>query len=319
MKLLVTGGMGFIGSNFIRHMLNNYPKLQIVNLDKLTYAGNQNNLLDLKGNKKHIFVKGDICNRKIVEKAMKGCDAVVNFAAETHVDRSITDPYSFINTDVFGTYTLADVAAKQKIRKFVHISTDEVYGSREKGSFTEEDKLEPSSPYSASKASGDMIMNSYIVTKNLPASIVRPSNNFGPYQYPEKIMPLFITNLLQGKKVPLYGDGKNVRDWLFVRDNCRAIEKVLFKGKVGEIYNIAGGNEIQNVKLTKMILDGLGLNGSYIQKVKDRPGHDRRYSITSGKIRKLGWKPEWKFRDALAYTIEWYGMNSWWWKPLLKN
>ena len=319
MKLLVTGGMGFIGSNFIRHMLNNYPKLQIVNLDKLTYAGNPNNLLDLKGNKRHAFVKGDICNRKIVERAMKGCDTVVNFAAETHVDRSITDPYSFINTDVFGTYTLADVAAKQKIRKFVHISTDEVYGSREKGSFSEEDKLEPSSPYSASKASGDMIVNSYIVTKNLQASIVRPSNNFGPYQYPEKIMPLFITNLLQGKKVPLYGDGKNVRDWLFVIDNCRAIEKVLFKGNVGKIYNIAGGNEIQNVKLTKMILDGLNLDDSYIQKVKDRPGHDRRYSITSGKIRKLGWKPWWKFRDALAYTIEWYAMNHLWWKPLLKG
>lgn len=314
MRLLVTGGAGFIGSNFIRMIANKYPDYKIINFDKLTYCGNLANLKDI--NKNYKFVKGDICDKKAVEGVMKDCDIVLNFAAETHVDRSIIDAGVFVKTDVLGTYNLLEAARKFKIKKYVQVSTDEVYGSTEKGSFKETDNLMPNSPYAASKAGADMLVRSYIVTYKLPAIITRSSNNFGPYQYPEKVIPLFITNLLEGKKVPLYGDGLNVRDWLYVTDNCEAIDFVMHNGKEGEIYNIAGGNEIPNIKLTKMILEGVGRDERFIEHVKDRLGHDRRYSLDCSKINKLGWKPRFEFHKALKETIKWYKENGQWWKKL---
>jgi len=316
MKLLVTGGAGFIGSNFIRLIVNKYPDYKVVNLDKLTYCGNLANLKDIEKSKNYKFVKGDICDKKAVEEAMKGCDMVLNFAAETHVDRSIADAGVFVKTDVLGTYNLLEAARKFKIKKYIQASTDEVYGSIEKGSFKENDNLNPNSPYAASKAGADMLVRSYIVTYKLPAVITRSSNNFGPYQYPEKVIPLFITNLLEGKKVPLYGDGLNVRDWIYVIDNCEAIDFVMHNGKEGEIYNIAGGNEIPNIKLTKMILEGVGRDEGFIDYVKDRLGHDRRYSLDCSKINKLGWKPRFEFHKALKETIKWYKENESWWKKL---
>ncbi len=315
MKILVTGGAGFIGSNFIRYLLNKYPDYKIINLDKLTYAGNLDNLKDIQNNPRHIFIKGDICDKKIVEETVKdSIDAIVNFAAETHVDRSIADAGSFIKTDVFGTYRLLEASRKYDI-KFVQISTDEVYGSIENGSFKETDPLKPSSPYSASKAGADLLTHSYYTTYNLPVLITRSSNNFGPYQHPEKLIPLFITNALQDKPLPLYGDGKNVRDWIYVLDNCKAIDLVLHKGKEGESYNIGTGNEKTNLEMTHMILQELKKPKSLISSVKDRPGHDRRYSLDSTKIRKLGWKPQHEFEDAFKETIKWYKDNEWWWKP----
>src|SRR3989338_5524788 len=316
MKIVVTGGLGFIGSNFIRHMIKKYPNYRIVNLDKITYAGNPENLRDVEKNKNYKFVKGDICDKKIVERVIKDCDIVVNFAAETHVDRSIVDAGVFVKTDILGTYTLLEAAKKFKIKKYIQISTDEVYGSIEKGSFKENDNLNPNSPYAASKAGADMLVRSYIVTYKLPAVITRSSNNFGPYQYPEKVIPLFITNLLEGKKVPLYGDGLNVRDWIYVIDNCEAIDFIMHNGKEGEIYNIAGGNEIANIRLTKMILEGVGRDEGFIDYVKDRLGHDRRYSLDCSKINKLGWKPRFEFHKALKETIKWYKENELWWKKL---
>ena len=316
MKLLVTGGAGFIGSNFIRLIVNKYPDYKVVNLDKLTYCGNLANLKDIEKSKNYKFVKGDICDKKAVEEAMKGCDMVLNFAAETHVDRSIADAGVFVKTDVLGTYNLLEAARKFKIKKYIQISTDEVYGSIEKGSFKENDNLNPNSPYAASKAGADMLVRSYIVTYKLPAVITRSSNNFGPYQYPEKVIPLFITNLLEGKKVPLYGDGLNVRDWIYVIDNCEAIDFIMHNGKEGEIYNIAGGNEIANIRLTKMILEGVGRDEGFIDYVKDRLGHDRRYSLDCSKINKLGWKPRFEFHKALKETIKWYKENESWWKKL---
>jgi dTDP-glucose 4,6-dehydratase len=264
-------------------------------------------------------VKGDICNKKTVAKAMKGADAVINFAAESHVDRSIHGPEDFIKTDVYGAFVLLEEAKKQKVKKFVLVSTDEVYGSISKGSFTEESVLNPRNPYSASKAGADRLTYSYTQTFDLNASIVRPSNNFGPLQYPEKLIPFFVTNLLTGKKVPLYGDGKNIRDRLFVYDNCEAIETVLRKGKKGEVYNIAGNNEKTNVWMTKFILDWFGFGKEKIKYVKDRQGHDRRYSMKANKIKRLGWKPKGKFEDKLEFTIQWYAENTWWWKPLIKK
>ena len=316
MKLLVTGGAGFIGSNFIRLIVNKYPDYKVVNLDKLTYCGNLANLKDIEKSKNYKFVKGDICDKKAVEEAMKGCDMVLNFAAETHVDRSIADAGVFVKTDVLGTYNLLEAARKFKIKKYIQASTDEVYGSIEKGSFKENDNLNPNSPYAASKAGADMLVRSYIVTYKLPAVITRSSNNFGPYQYPEKVIPLFITNLLEGKKVPLYGDGLNVRDWIYVIDNCEAIDFIMHNGEEGEIYNIAGGNEIANIKLTKMILEGVGRDEGFIDYVKDRLGHDRRYSLDCSKINKLGWKPRFEFHKALKETIKWYKENESWWKKL---
>src|SRR3989338_8708606 len=264
MKILVTGGLGFIGSNFIRHILKKYS-YDIINLDRITYSGNPANLKDIEKNKKYKFFKGDICDSGIVETAMKGCDAVVNFAAETHVDRSVGNPESFISTNILGTYTLLESARKQKIKRFLHISTDEVYGSIETGSFNEDSRLNPSSPYSASKASADLLAMSYFATYIFPVIITRTSNNFGPYQYPEKLIPLFITNVLEGKKVPLYGDGRNVRDWIFVEDNCSGIDVVMHKGKIGEVYNISANNEMENVEITKMVLKKLGKDESFVE------------------------------------------------------
>ncbi|MCB4790637.1 MAG: dTDP-glucose 4,6-dehydratase [Elusimicrobia bacterium] len=317
MKLLVTGGAGFIGSNFIRHILNKYKNYSIINLDKLTYAGNLDNLKDLEKNGRHKFIKGDICDVKTIDKLIPSVDVVINFAAETHVDRSIHEPGSFIKTDVFGTYVLLEVVKKYKIKRYIQISTDEVYGSISRGSFNENSQIKPNSPYSASKASADMLVRSYFITYKLPVIITRSSNNFGPYQYPEKVIPLFVTNAIENKPLPLYGDGKNVRDWLYVLDNCKAIDKVLHKGKDGGIYNIGGGNEINNLMLTGMILNILKKPKSLIKKVTDRPGHDRRYSLSCIKIKKeLNWKPEANFRDAMEDTVNWYVNNIDWWKKV---
>lgn len=315
-KLLVTGGAGFIGSNFIRHILNKYDNYRILNLDKLTYCGNLENLKDIAKHKNYKFVKGDIADSKVVNKVVKDCDVILNFAAETHVDRSINDVTDFIHTNVLGTYTLLEAAKRFDTRLFVQISTDEVYGSIQKGSFTEEDSLRPNSPYSATKASGDLLARSYFITHGLPVIITRSSNNFGPYQYTEKVIPLFITNLLENKKVPLYADGMNMRDWLFVIDNCKAIDAVMHKGKSGEIYNIGAGNEITNIELTHTILNILGKDKGFIKFVKDRPGHDKRYSLDITKIKALGWQPKHDFRFAIELTIEWYKRNTSWWKKL---
>ncbi len=305
-RMLITGGAGFIGSNFVHYMLDKYDH-EIVVLDKLTYAGNIENLADVIENIH--FIKGDICKGEDVKVAMKDCDVVINFAAESHVDRSIEEPGVFVKTDVFGTYTLLEYARKYDVNKYIQISTDEVYGSIEKGSFTEESRLNPSSPYSASKAGGDMLVGAYYKTYGLPVLITRSTNNFGPYQYPEKLIPLFITNALNDKPLPLYGDGQNVRDWLYVLDNCRGIDLVLRKGKLGETYNISGGVEKTNLEITHMILDILKKPKSLIKFVEDRLGHDRRYSLDSSKIKKLGWEPKWNFEDALRETVKWYAQQ----------
>lgn len=313
--LLVTGGAGFIGSNFIRLMLQQ-ANVSIINLDSLTYAGNLANLEGIANDPRYKFVRGDICDPLIVESCMKQADAVVHFAAESHVDNSIASPNVFAKTNFMGTLTLLNAARNAKIERFVHISTDEVYGSRLEGQFTEEDPLDPSSPYSAAKASSDLLVKAYHKTYGLPVIITRSSNNYGPYQFPEKVIPLFITNLLEGKKVPLYGDGLNVRDWLYVTDNCRAIETVLWIGKIGETYNIAGNHELSNLELTKKILAALDKDDSSIEYVKDRPGHDRRYAISSSKMEELGWRPNLDFDRALRKTVDWYRRNDDWWKAL---
>lgn len=314
MRLLITGGAGFIGSNFIRHILTNYPDYKIINFDKLTYAGNLENLKDIENESNYKFIKGDICDEKAVDKIVsQGIDVIVNFAAETHVDRSILGAESFIKTDIFGTYVLLEAAKKHKVSKYIQISTDEVYGSIEKGSFTEDSPLNPNSPYAASKAGGDLLVQAYIKTYNLPAVITRSSNNYGPYQYPEKFLPLFITNALEEKKLPLYGDGKNVRDWLHVLDNCEAIDLIIHRGEVGEIYNVAGRNEMQNIDIAKALLKELGKPEDLIEFIKDRPGHDRRYSLDFSKIKKLGWKPKREFGKGLKDTIIWYYNNKNWW------
>ena len=318
-KILVTGGMGFIGSNFIRYLLTAYPTVRIVNLDKLTYAATRKTLREVENNPRYCLVRGDICDAATVGAAMQGCGTVVNFAAESHVDRSIVSAHAFIKTNIDGVRVLMDSARRQGVTRFLHISTDEVYGSRPKGSFRETDPLEPNSPYAASKAAADLLVRSYVVTYGLPALITRSSNNFGPYQFPEKVIPLFITNILEGKPVPLYGDGRNIRDWLFVEDNCRAIDLVLQKGVCGEIYNIGAGNELMNIDLTRRILALLGKDQSWITPVADRLGHDRRYSIATAKIRSLGFRPRRDFARALAYTIAWYRDNRSWWKPLKKR
>lgn len=320
MKLLVTGGAGFIGSNFIRYILNHHPDWEVINFDKLTYAGNLDNLKDVENNPRYNFVKGDIGNSEDVGKALvafRNIEAIVNFAAETHVDRSIVSAGSFVQTDVYGTYVLLEAVKKFKLSRYLHISTDEVYGSIEKGSFTEESPLQPNSPYAASKAGGDLLVRSYFQTYKLPVVITRSSNNYGPYQYPEKVMPLFITNALQGEKLPLYGDGKNIRDWLFVEDNCEAIDLVLREGKEGEVYNIGGESERQNIEITRLILKELGLTEDFIDYIKDRPGHDRRYSLDCSKVKKLGWKPKTGFEDGLKNTVAWYKNNRGWWEKLI--
>jgi dTDP-glucose 4,6-dehydratase len=316
MKILITGGAGFIGSNFVHFMLRQHPRNQIVVLDKLTYAGNLNNLKTAM--KKIEFIKGDICNRKLVEKVAKGIDVIINFAAESHVDRSIAEPEPFLTTNVLGTQVLLEAARRFDHEKFVQISTDEVYGSVFRDSFREEDLLRPSSPYAASKAAADMLVHSYFVTYGLPVLITRSTNNFGPYQHPEKLIPKLIVNAMSDKPLPIYGDGKNVRDWLYVIDNCEAIDLVLRKGKSGEIYNVGAGNEKMNLELANLILEELGKPKSLIKFVNDRPGHDLRYSLKCGKIRKLGWRAKTSFEDGARRTIKWYKENKWWWAPLVK-
>lgn len=320
MNLLVTGGAGFIGSNFIRHMLGSYPDCTIVNLDALTYAGNLNNLKGCDAGPRYTFVEGDICDRPLVSAVMMKhkIDTVVHFAAESHVDRSIADASVFVKTNVLGTHTLLEAARHAGVQRFIHISTDEVYGSRKEGSFTETDILSPSSPYSASKAGSDLLALSYYATWNLPVIVTRCTNNFGPYQYPEKLIPLFVTNLLDGKKVPVYGTGKNVRDWIHVEDHCRAIDFLLGAGQAGEIYNIGGGNERTNLEITGTILQLLNKDASWIEYVQDRPGHDLRYSLDCTKLRRLGWKPARSFEEGLEGTVRWYRENEWWWRPLLR-
>ena len=315
MKLFVTGGAGFIGSNYVHHVLATSDD-EVTVFDALTYAGNLDNLKDLEDDARYRFVKGDICDRHAVTEAMAGHDAVVHFAAESHVDRSIASPDEFVRTNCDGTNVLCDVARQQEVERFLHISTDEVYGSIDVGSFRETDRLGPRSPYSASKAGSDLIALSYHETHGLPVLVTRSSNNFGPYQFPEKVIPLFVTNLLEGKKVPLYGDGMNVRDWCHVADNCAGVDHVLRSGSIGEIYNVGAGNELPNKELTLKILALLDQDESMIEPVEDRLGHDRRYSIDTAKVRELGWAPARDLDDALAETVAWYRDNRWWWEPL---
>ena len=316
MKLLVTGGSGFIGSNFIRHVLGAHPEDRVVNLDKLTYAGNPANLADVEHDARYTFVHGDICDAALVRDVARGVDAVVNFAAESHVDRSLMEPDAFLRTDVFGVFTLLEAVRDLKIPRLLHISTDEVYGSVAHGSSRESDPLRPSNPYSASKAGGDLLALAYWQTHRLPVVITRSSNNFGPYQYPEKVIPLFVTNALEDTPLPLYGDGRNVRDWLYVLDNCAAIDLVLRRGRDGEVYNVGGGHEVENIVLTRQILRLTGKPETLIAPVRDRPGHDRRYSLDSKKVRQLGWAPRHAFPAALEATVGWYREHEAWWRPL---
>jgi dTDP-glucose 4,6-dehydratase len=316
MRILVTGGMGFIGCNFVRHVLAAHPEDSIVNLDKLTYAGNPENLRDVEGSPRYRFVKGDIGHAALVREVMAGVDAVVHMAAETHVDKSNLGADDFLRTNVTGTFTLLEAARELKVGRFVAVSTDEVYGSIARGAAREIDPLNPSNPYSASKAAADLLARAYWTTHRLPLIITRSSNNFGPYQYPEKVIPLFITNALEDRPLPLYGDGKNVRDWLYVLDNCAAIDLVLRKGKDGEVYNIGGSTEVENIVLTRHILRLLGKPESLIAPVTDRPGHDRRYALDTAKIRALGWKPAHAFPEALRSTVEWYRTHDVWWRPI---
>ena len=315
-RVLVTGGLGFIGSNFIRHLLSRHTDLEVVNLDCQAYAGNPDNLTDLQSHPRYRFVKGDIRVSKDVASAMAGCEAVFNVAAQTHVDRSILNADDFMTTNVVGTSILLEEARKVGLRRFVQISTDEVYGSIEKGSFREADPLAPSSPYSASKASADLLVQAYAKTYGLGTVITRCTNNFGPYQYPEKLVPLFITNALQGIPLPLYGDGLNVREWIYILDHCVALDLVWEKGRDGEIYNIGGGQALSNLEMAKAILGILGKPESLIQFVKDRPGHDRRYAVDAGKLRSLGWTPHASFQQALQETVEWYKTHAAWWQKV---
>jgi len=315
-RLVVTGGAGFIGSNFVRFMLRRYDDLEVVNLDKLTYAGNLENLADVENDARYTFVKGDICDAAVVRDALAGADAVVNFAAETHVDRSISGPQDFIRTDVLGTHTLLEAVRELGVKRYLQISTDEVYGSTETGSFTEESDLAPSSPYSASKAGADLLVLAYHHTYRAPVLITRSSNNYGPWQYPEKIVPLFITNGIDEQALPVYGDGLNVRDWLYVDDNCAGIDAVLRRGALGEVYNIGGGHEVDNLALTRQILKLLGRSPGLIHFVTDRPGHDRRYSIDCGKLQALGWHPATPFETGLERTVAWYRDHPDWWRKI---
>ena len=320
MRMLVTGGAGFIGSNFIRHVLATRPDDTVVNLDKLTYASNSldtpGNLQDLAEHPRYRFVRGDICDGKIVREHAEGVDVVVNFAAETHVDRSIAGADDAARTNVLGVLTILDAVRELRVPRIVQISTDEVYGSVATGSSREADPLRPSNPYSAAKAGGDLLALAYWQTHRVPVVITRSSNNFGPYQHPEKVIPLFVTNAIDGDALPLYGDGRNVRDWLFVDDNCAAIDLVLRRGQDGEVYNIGGGTEVENIDLTHEILRLTGRPATLIRPVSDRPGHDRRYSLDSTKVRGLGWTPRHPFADALADTVRWYREHEAWWRPL---
>jgi len=315
-RIVVTGGAGFIGSNFVRHLLSAYDDLEVVNLDKLTYAGNLENLRDVEGDPRYSFVHGDICDAATVHSALAGADAVVNFAAETHVDRSISDPQDFIRTDVLGAHTLLEAVRELGVGRYLQVSTDEVYGSIAEGAFTEDSDVSPSSPYSASKAGADLLVLAYHRTFATPVVITRSSNNYGAFQYPEKIIPLFISNALDDQPLPVYGDGRNVRDWLHVEDNCAAIDLVLRAGEPGNVYNVGGGNEVENLDLTRRILELLGKDAGLIRYVTDRPGHDRRYALDCAKLRALGWAPRVSFPDGLAATVAWYRDNRAWWERL---
>ena len=316
MKILVCGGAGFIGSTFVRRMLTADPSMEVVNFDKLTYAGNLDNLRDVENDPRYRFVQGDICDRAAVTAAAQGVDAIVNFAAETHVDRSIADPEAFLRTDILGTHTLLEAVRELGIGRMVQVSTDEVYGSIDEGSFTETHPISASSPYSASKAGGDLQVLAYQHTYGLPVMITRGSNTYGPNQYPEKLIPLFVTNALEGEKLPLYGDGLNVRDWLHADDHSDGIAFVLKNGQPGEVYNVGGGNERTNLEITGIILDELGLDESAIRRVTDRPGHDRRYSLECSKMHSLGWQPVVDFETGVRETIRWYRDNRWWWEKI---
>ena len=315
MKVLVTGGLGFIGSNFVRHLIAARPSWTIVNYDARTYAGNPANVADLPKSR-HRWVKGDICDAKAVDAAMKGCELAVNFAAETHVDRSILDASTFLKTNVIGTQVLLDAALRHDVRRFLHVSTDEVYGSIPKGFSKEGDLLEPNSPYAASKAASDLVVRSYFVTHKAPVLTTRASNNYGPYQYPEKALPLMISNFMEDKPFPMYGDGRQVRDWLHVVDHVRAILHVLEKGVLGGVYNIGGSYTCQNRELIAKVLELMGKDASLVTRVEDRKGHDRRYALDCSKLKRLGFRHAYDFERGLRETIEWYRANEKWWRPL---
>ncbi len=315
-RLLVTGGAGFIGSTFARRVLSRNTEAHVTVLDKLTYAGNPANLADLKSDPRFRFVRGDINDAALVDELAADVDATVNFAAESHVDRSIESPDAFIQTDVHGTFVLLEAARRHRHGRYLQVSTDEVYGDVPEGSSNEGAPLSPRSPYSASKAAADLLVQAYHVTYGLHVNITRASNNFGPYQYPEKVIPLFVTNALDNEPLPLYGDGLQIRDWLYVDDHCDAILTVLARGEPGEIYNVGGGNELTNLELTRQILGLLDRPMSLVRSVPDRPGHDRRYSVDSAKLRALGWGPAHSFMDALSATVEWYRQRNDWWRPL---
>jgi dTDP-glucose 4,6-dehydratase len=315
--VLVTGGAGFIGSNFVRYALDVHPDWRITTLDKLTYAGRLENLQDVLDEPRHTFVRADVCDEKALAPLVRRSQLVVHFAAETHVDRSLTSARQFVQTDIVGTLVLLEAARHApELRRLLHVSTDEVYGSVPAGASRETDELRPRNPYSASKAGADRLAFSYFSTFDVPVVIARPSNNYGPYQFPEKVIPLFVTNALEGRTLPLYGDGSQIRDWLHVRDHCRALDLLLERGENGEVYNIGGGNEVRNVDLTHRILELLGRPASLIEPVTDRPGHDARYSLDTAKVRRLGWAPTVPFDEGLRETVNWYRENEWWWRPI---
>ena len=320
MRLLVTGGAGFIGSHYVRTLLSggfsSSSATAVTVLDKLTYSGNRANLEPVAGDARLTFGEGDICDATLVDDLMSGHDAVVHFAAESHVDRSIAGAAAFVVTNVLGTQTLLDAAHRHGVSRFLHVSTDEVYGSVAEGSSSETDELRPRNPYSASKAGADRLAYSYWATHDVPVIITRASNNYGPYQFPEKLIPLFVTNLIDDIQVPLYGDGGNVRDWLHVLDHCRAIDKLIGEGQSGEVYNIGGGNEVKNVDITYSLLKLVGKDDSLIRRVEDRKGHDRRYSVSTNKLRNMGWAPQVDFEQGLRETVDWYQKNDWWWRPV---
>ncbi len=318
-NFLITGGAGFIGANFVHYLLQHYPEYNVVVFDKLTYAGNLSNLSEVSDDPRYKFIRGDICDAQAVEQAIRdhNIDTIVNFAAETHVDRSIEDPDAFIHTDVIGTHVLLEAARKFGLERYHQISTDEVYGHIPAGySSVESDPVTPRSPYSASKASADLLVLSYWVTYRLPVTITRGANNIGPYQYPEKVVPLFVTNALEGKPLPVYGDGRQMRDYQWVGDHCQGIDVVLHHGQLGEVYNVGTGQEIENLRMVEILLDELGAPRSLIQHVEDRPGHDRRYSLNVDKLKALGWQPEHDCEAAIRRTVRWYVENEWWWRPI---